>query len=68
MAKNFPHCIRVRASDPGYAPAGLFLPALRRAVASKIASYYSLVEREKKSNAEYRAVQPRIQKFFQDKP
>jgi hypothetical protein len=41
---------------------------IRRAVASKIQSYYSLVERGKKSNAEYRAVPPRIQKFFRDKP
>src|SRR5260370_24991410 len=27
-----------------------------------------MVERGKKSSAEYRAVQPRIRKFFQDKP
>jgi hypothetical protein len=41
---------------------------IRRAVASKIAPYYSLVEKGKKSSADYKAVQPRIQKFFQDKP
>jgi hypothetical protein len=42
--------------------------AIRQAVAMKISSYYSLVERGKKSSAEYKAIQPRIQKFFQDKP
>jgi hypothetical protein len=41
---------------------------IRRAVAAKIASYYSLVEKGKKAAAEYRSSQPRIQKFFQDKP
>jgi hypothetical protein len=40
---------------------------IRRAAASKIASYYSLVEHGKKSNAR-KAIKPRIQKFSQDKP
>jgi hypothetical protein len=41
--------------------------ALRREIASKIESYY-LVERGKTSYGDYRAIAPRIQKFFADKP
>jgi hypothetical protein len=41
---------------------------IRRAVSQKIESYYLMVERGKKSSAEYKAIAPRIRKFFQDKP
>jgi hypothetical protein len=50
-----------------YAAASQRKKEIRRAVASKIQSYYSLVERGKKSNAEYRAVQPRILNLLRER-
>jgi hypothetical protein len=41
---------------------------IRRAVLSKVQSYYNEVNRGKKPLGEYRALAPRIQKFFADKP
>jgi hypothetical protein len=42
--------------------------ALRREIAQKVESYYKMVERGKKPYGDYKAIAPRIQKFFADKP
>lgn len=42
--------------------------ALRREIAQKVESYFKIVERGKKPYDDYKAIAPRIQKFFADKP
>jgi hypothetical protein len=51
-----------------YAHASAAEKTIRAEAAQKVSAYYSSIANGRRSEKDYRAMKPRIQKFFSDKP